>query len=313
MSIPTFSIIIPVFNKAEYIEETLKSALKQKYQNFEIIIIDDGSTDESIKKIVQFSDSRITLLKQENKGVSAARNLGIRQAKGELIAFLDADDYWFSNHLEELYQLYIDFPNCGMYCNLYTIKTTEKHFQEVTFRGIEKTFRGIVPNYFYSNKPFRIAWTSVLAVPKTILDFFDGFNDQATIGEDIELWTQIGIHHPVALSSTTTAIYNYHIPFSLSKKRIDSVQLMNFNQFEKEELANKDLKEFLDVYRFFYAIQFKTIGNTKKAYELFKNINKKNIGLQNLFLYFLPSAILKSLYFIKQKLKHLGIEFSTYN
>ncbi|VXB68457.1 Glycosyl transferase [Flavobacterium sp. 9AF] len=310
---PFFSIIIPVYNKAEYIHTTLKSVFAQKYQNFEIIIVDDGSTDESIKKINQITDSRITLFKQENKGVSTARNLGIKQAKGKLIAFLDADDYWLPNHLEELFLLYSDFPNCGIYCNLYTIKTTEKYFQEINFRGIEKNFRGIVPNYFYSSKPFRIAWTSALAIPKNILDLINGFNENSTIGEDIELWTHIGINYPVALSNKKTAIYNYHIPFSLSKKRIDSVQLMNFIQFEKDELTNKYLKEFLDVYRFFYAIQFKAIGNNKKAQELFKNIDKRNIGLQNLLLFFLPSALLKSLYFIKQKLKYLGIEFSTYN
>lgn len=310
---PLFSIIIPVYNKAEYIQKTLISVFEQKYQDFEIIIVDDGSTDESIQNVMQFNDKKIRVFQQENNGVSSARNLGIKNANGKLIVFLDADDYWLSNHLEELYHLYVDFPNCGMYCNLYTIKTTAKHFQNIRFRGIEKDFRGIVPNYFYSSKPFRIAWTSALAVPKNIIHSFNGFNNQTIIGEDIELWTHIGIHNPVALSNKITAVYNYYIPFSLSKKKVDFIQLMNFNQFKEHELVDKHLKEFLDVYRFFYAIQFKSIGMNKKAKELFRDIDKKKIGLQNLILFFLPSPLLKSLYFIKHKLKHLGIEFSTYN
>ncbi|NHN27568.1 glycosyltransferase family 2 protein [Flavobacterium jejuense] len=310
---PLFSVIIPVYNKVNYIEETLKSVLEQRFTDYEIIIIDDGSTDSSLEIINQFLDNRICIYKQENKGVAAARNFGIEKSKGKLIAFLDADDYWFPNHLEEIVKLYHDFPNCGMYCNLYRIKTAKKYFQKISFRGIEKDFRGIVINYFYSNKPFRISWTSATAVPKYVLEFYNGFNSSVTIGEDIELWTKIGIKYPVALSNKITAIYNFIVPQSLSKQNINTMSLMNFEQFKEEEIKNKYLKEFLDIYKFFYAIQFKSIGKTKRAKKLFNSINKKNIGIQNQILFSLPSFFLKLLYSFKRKLKTIGIEFSTYN
>jgi hypothetical protein len=91
------------------------------------------------------------------------------------------------------------------------------------------------------------------------------------------------------------------------------MKLMNFKQFEKEEQNNAYLKEFLDLHRFFYAIQFKTSGNLEKAKYYYENIHIKNIGIVNQILFNLPIFILKSLYFIKRKLKKVGVEFSTYN
>ncbi len=307
------SVVIPVFNKGFILSETLNSVLQQTFTNYEIIIINDGSTDNSIEVLSDFNDSRIQIFSQENKGAAAARNLGIKKSKGELIAFLDADDYWFPNHLEEISKLYYDFPNCGMYCSLYKIKTTHKHFQKTSFRGIQSGFRGIVNNYFYSNKPFRISWTSSLAITKDILEKFNGFNENITNGQDVELWTRIGLKHPIALSDKTTAIYNFNTISSLTKQNINSMNLMSFKEFEEEEKNNKYLKEFLDLHRFFYAIQFKTSGNLEKANSYYKGINTKNIGLTNQILFYLPSYILKLLYFIKRKLKRIGIEFSTYN
>lgn len=310
---PLFSVIIPLYNKANYIKKTLKSVLNQSFGDYEIIIIDDGSTDVSLEIIQQFSDSRIHVYKQENKGAAAARNFGLKNSTGMLIAFLDADDYWFPNHLEVLKNLYYDFQNCGMYCSLYKIKTTHKHFQEISFRGIQTGFRGIVTNYFYSNKPFRISWTSSLALKKEVLEKFSGFNENITNGEDVELWTKIGIKYPVALSNKTTAIYNFNTTSSLTKQNINSMKLMNFKQFKKEETNNIYLKEFLDLHRFFYAIQFKTSGNLEKAKYYYEDIHPKNISVANHILFNLPSFILKKLYFIKRKLKRIGIEFSTYN
>ena len=97
------SVIIPLYNKAHTIVNTLNSVFNQTYQNFEVIIVDDGSTDNGIKIILQnYTDERIRIISQKNAGVSAARNKGIDEAKGEWIAFLDADDEWLPNYLEEV-------------------------------------------------------------------------------------------------------------------------------------------------------------------------------------------------------------------
>ena len=88
------SVVIPLYNKEEQIADTLQSIFEQTFQDFEIVIVDDGSTDNSVEEVEKFTDSRIRLIHQINAGVSAARNRGIEEARGELIAFLDVENEW---------------------------------------------------------------------------------------------------------------------------------------------------------------------------------------------------------------------------
>ena len=102
-----FSIIIPLYNKEKDIKKTLKSVLNQSFEDFEIIIINDGSTDNSEEIVKSIIDKRIFLYTKNNEGVSIARNYGVEKATSGFIAFLDADDYWHPNHLENLHTLLI--------------------------------------------------------------------------------------------------------------------------------------------------------------------------------------------------------------
>lgn len=308
-----FSVVIPLYNKAEHIENTIKSVLNQTFTDYEIIVINDESTDNSEAIVLGINDKRIQIYNQKNQGVSVARNLGIEKSNGKLIAFLDADDYWFPNHLEELANLHHSVPDCGIYCSRYKIKTTEKHFQIPYYNGIESSYRGIVENYFFSNSPFRITWTSSLAIPKEILEKTGAFTPVVTNGQDLELWTKIGITYPVAITNTITAIYNFDIPNSLAKKNINTMKLMDFGQFKIPEQQNPDLKRFLDIHRFFYAILYKTYGDKRIANQFYYGINKKNIGLINRLLFHLPKKMLQLLYKTKHLLKKISFEFSTYN
>jgi len=99
---PFFSVIIPLYNKEKYIEATLSSVLKQTFTDFEVIIVDDGSSDNSLKIVSQFNSPKISIIHQKNQGAPLARNNGIRAAQSENIALLDADDHWHPNHLLEL-------------------------------------------------------------------------------------------------------------------------------------------------------------------------------------------------------------------
>ncbi|QCX53674.1 glycosyltransferase [Elizabethkingia sp. JS20170427COW] len=97
-----FSVVIPLYNKENQIKKTLESVLNQTFSEFEVVIINDGSKDKSVEVVQSFDDPRIRLITQENAGVSAARNRGVRESKNEWIAFLDADDLWKNNKLEEI-------------------------------------------------------------------------------------------------------------------------------------------------------------------------------------------------------------------
>jgi glycosyltransferase involved in cell wall biosynthesis len=310
---PFFSVVIALYNKEDFIENTLQSVLNQTFHDFEIIIVNDGSTDKSEEIVLKCKDERINFLSKKNEGVSLARNFGVKNSKSDLIAFLDADDVWFPNHLMELRKLYLDFPSCGMYCNRYRIKTTENHFQDPSFRSIDKSYRGIVENYFYSNRPFRISSSSSLVVPKAIFLELKGFEANCSNGEDVELWTKIGIKYTVAISNKTTVIYNLYSPLSLSKQEVSPASFMNIAQFEEYEKKDLQLKEFLDLHRFFYAIQLLSAGYTSDANLLYNSIDKKNKTFLKALLFKLPPFLLQFLYKIKRKLKKIGVEFSTYN
>ena len=101
-----FSVIIPLYNKENHIENTLKSVLNQTFQDFEIIIIEDCSTDDSKKKAESFLFEKIKIIQHEkNKGLSASRNTGIENSNSSFLAFLDADDIWHKNYLEKIFEL----------------------------------------------------------------------------------------------------------------------------------------------------------------------------------------------------------------
>ncbi|MFC0779303.1 glycosyltransferase family 2 protein [Flavobacterium sp. HJSW_4] len=308
-----FSVVIPLYNKADHIENTIKSIFDQTFIDYEIIIINDGSTDASEATVRRFNDNRIQIFNQKNQGASVARNLGIEKSSGRFIAFLDADDYWFPNHLEELHKLIVDFPNCGLYCSRHKIRISKKHFQIPHYDGIEKSFRGIVPDYFFSNKPFRITWTSSLAVSKEILENIGEFTPAITNGQDLELWTKIGIRFPVAITNKTTAVYDYDVDNSLTKQKINSRILMDFEQFKIFEKENPSLKKFLDIYRIEYALHYYIFGNKTKMNLYFKDVDKENIPFKIRILLKTPPIFLQFSLKLKRKLKQHGIDFSIYN
>lgn len=104
---PEVSIIIPVYNNEQYIEKCIQSVLNQTFENFEVIVINDGSTDKSgeILEKLNREDSRIILIEQKNQGVAVARNRGMNKATGKYITFVDGDDYLKNNYIEKMYNL----------------------------------------------------------------------------------------------------------------------------------------------------------------------------------------------------------------
>lgn len=301
------SVVIPVYNKGFILNETLNSVLQQTFTNFEIIIINNGSTDNSLEVLSKFNDSRIHIYSQENKGAAAARNLGIEKSSGEFIAFLDADDYWFPNHLEELINLEKQFPNCGCYCSRYQIKNTKNSVVYPTFKNISSEFIGIVENYFASNYPFKINITLNQMISKKIITEMGCFTEGITNGQDLELWTKIGIKYPVAIHNKTTAIYNNYFPNTLSKNSFKTMKLMSFKQFEVEESKNSDLKKFLDFHRVFYAKHYKIIGDNKSVQFYLNDVNKDTIPFMMKIIFKTPSFILFQLFQLKKWFLNKGI------
>ena len=307
-----FSVIISVYNKSKTIQDTLQSALNQTFIDFEIIIIDDGSKDESASVIATFNDARINYFYQENAGVSVARNSGIEKSAGKVIAFLDADDYWCPNHLQVLHDLIQQNPDAGIFASRYISKVAENKFLKNHFLNLAENYGGIVPDFFHSSLINRIALTSAVAIPKTVLDENGVFNPEIFSVEDLDLWIRIALKYPVAITNTVTVEYNAMDNNSISKLDIHDKKLIDLSKFKKAEDSNKSLKAFLDVNRMDYALKFKISGNLKSSKEYYNAIAKENITLKNWLVYHMPRWIQLPLLKFKKKLLKNGVDFSVY-
>ncbi|GAG76177.1 unnamed protein product [marine sediment metagenome] len=195
VNLPSFTVVIPLYNKALHIKRTLQSVLEQNYKDFEIVVVDDGSTDGGVNIVKQINDNRIRLIQQENQGVSAARNKGIENARNELIAFLDADDEWKPNHLDVLARLIKKFPEAGAYGTAYQKKLKNGKSWIPDFKAIPLSpWEGIVPNYFKAVAVGpEILWTSAIAVWKEVFDKAGYFRVDIRNGEDADMWVRIAI------------------------------------------------------------------------------------------------------------------------
>jgi glycosyltransferase involved in cell wall biosynthesis len=204
------SIVIPLYNKARHVKDTIQSVLKQSYQDFEIIVVDDGSTDNGAEVVSQINDPRIILIRQINGGVSKARNTGIENSSHELIAFLDGDDTWLPNHLETLHRMAINFPEAGIYSTAYIIRTAGKNLP-LDIQGIpSENFEGLVPDYFKSLAlGDNITWSSAVAIKKSIFKDIGTFPIGVRMGEDQDMWLRIALKYSICFSTTVTAIYNW--------------------------------------------------------------------------------------------------------
>lgn len=203
------SVVIPLYNKEKQIAHTLQSVFNQTFQDFEIIIVDDGSTDGSVAEVEKFSDSRIRLIHQENAGVSAARNRGIEVAKSDLIAFLDADDEWKPEYLATQHHLSQKYPDCSVFVCNYEFRNLEGKVTPTIIRKLPYTSDdGILTNYFEvascSHPP--ICSISIM-VKKQAIQKIGGFPVGIKSGEDLLTWARLAVNGKIAYSKVPLAVF----------------------------------------------------------------------------------------------------------
>lgn len=208
----SISVIIPLYNKETSIGDTLTSVLGQTYGDFEVIVIDDGSTDQSVTVVQRFSDPRIRLFSYPNGGVSLARNRGVSHATYPLVAFLDGDDAWLPNHLKEIHTLSVTFPQALVYATNYIIVDSNhtKHAPVNTEIVLSQGSEGIINNYFdTATRTAPPVWTSATAVRVQGLEKIGGFPVGITLGEDLLTWARLACQGAIAYSTAITAEYHF--------------------------------------------------------------------------------------------------------
>lgn len=244
-----FSVIIPLYNKAPYVRRALDSVMKQSFRDFEMIVVDDGSSDESFdvaQDALEGSEVCYQLIHQDNAGVSTARNNGVASSHGDYICFLDADDWWVSNFLERMDKLITDYPDAGIYgTNYYYVKNGR---QRVCVTTAETGYI----NYckVYAEKLQMPLWTGATCVNRRIFDETGGFRTHLKLGEDFDLWIRVALRHKVAFLNEPLAYYyqdsdpEWRGTGHLTDPRYH--MLWNLAYLEGEEKNNPDYKSLID-------------------------------------------------------------------
>lgn len=206
------SIIVPIYNKSNYIIKCLDSVVSQIFKDFEIIIINDGSTDNSFDVIKKYNFNNVDnkIINQVNSGVSTTRNNGIKYAKYDYIAFLDADDWWEPNFLFEMMTLINKFPDAGLYASSYFKIKNKNKFPAII--NLEKFKDGYIDYIkLYSKVKWMPIWTGATVVKKEVFEELKGFKANLKMGEDFDLWLRISQKYKIAYLNKPLSNYNQDV------------------------------------------------------------------------------------------------------
>jgi len=310
---PLISIVIPLYNKERFIKETLDSVFNQSFTDYEIIIVNDGSTDSSVFIVNAIEDQRITVLSNQNKGVSHARNFGISKANSDLIALLDGDDLWEQNHLENLYNLYEKFPDCGLYATAYNKKYFNGEKIKASYNGLAKEYFGIIEDYFSASIKDGIAWTSAVLIPMKTFRKVGVFDEEMRSGQDTDLWIRIALKDSIAFSSIASSnkiilAPKYHLSYSTN--RIDRLKL--FEKFKAVELPTTSFKKYMDLNRFSVAIERKIAKDYINYRRLRNGIDPLNLNFKQRIILNMPSILIGLLKRLQNTLLRCNIYLSPF-
>lgn len=197
-----FSVVMPLWNKRPYVRAAVESVLAQSYGDFELIIVDDGSTDASLAALDGIADPRIVILRQANRGCGPARNRGMAAARHAWIAFIDADDLWLPEHLAELDRIRARYPSAGLIGTAFGYREPSGRDRFPRPRGADI---GLI-DYFDSAALDAPLCASSAAVSREARQALGDFAP-AWSGQDKEYWARIALERPVAVSRRATALY----------------------------------------------------------------------------------------------------------
>lgn len=249
-----FSVIIPLYNKAPYVAKAIESVLAQTCTDFELLIMDDGSKDNSYEiaqKAIE-GNTHCRLFQQQNAGVSMARNNAVAHSQGKYLCFLDADDWWEPAFLEEMDKLFEEFSNAGIYGTNYTIVNDIKRKTRVAPIGVDVGFEKGYINYcqVYAKTMAMPLWTGAVCMPRRVFDEMGGFPKGIKLGEDFLLWIRVALKYKVAFLNKPLAYYNQDV--DVANRGVGRLHnpkehmLWNVDFLAEEEKTNSDYKQLID-------------------------------------------------------------------
>ncbi len=223
------SVIIPTYNRREFITIALNSVVAQTFQDYEIVVIDDGSTDGTREVLAPYQHV-VRYFYQENRGIAAARNRGIREAQGEYLAFLDSDDYWLPSKLERQIACFKANPHFGMVATRCSSITPQGTFRK---RNRPGTSGWILQDLFTAN----FIRTSSAMVTRECLNTTGLFDESLPECEEYDLWLRIAAHYPIGFINEPLTVYTDN-PRGVSTDSLFG-RLQRLRVLEKEYLRER--------------------------------------------------------------------------
>ncbi len=313
-----FSVVIPLYNKEKYIAKALNSVIAQSFTDYEIIVVNDGSTDNSLKFVEQISatsDIQINIITQTNQGVSAARNKGVSVAKYDYIAFLDADDWWKVDFLETHSRLLKLYPDAVAYgSGYYIVKNGSLRMSQISYKNDYEGYIDYFDAYTYKwNMPL----TSIsVVINKKQFVKQNGFNVKLCFGEDFNLWIRLVLSGNIVYANKPLAYYNQDV--EINERALggkiwipEKHYIFNLDFLKEEEKENPKLKKLLDGLRVRALLRYYLANKYRKETRM--ELQKVDFKLQNTYFKFIYKsprllvvlyfALKNSVYRIVQKLK----------
>ena len=287
---PVVSVVMPLYNKEADVRRAVESVLTQTVSDFELVIINDGSTDQGPDVVRKINDNRIRFFDQKNAGVSAARNRGINESRSALVAFLDADDEWKPDFLETILHLKEEFPSCSVFATNYVFREVNGKYHLPIIRGLPShPWEGVLEDYFgVAVKSDPPVWTSAVAVTKTAIKSIGLFPVGVTGGEDLLTWARLAISYDIAYTSQSKSIFCLRVPITGSPIRLyDNIDIVGpalVSLLQKAEEREKNmLEEYIALWHRMRASTYLQIGHRHEAISEIKKM--RHFSKRNLLFY----------------------------
>ncbi len=301
-----FSIVIPYYNKAKYIQRCIDSVWNQSFNEYEIILVNDGATDNGLHFLTKQNSKNITIVNQENKGVSEARNAGIAIAKNQYIAFLDADDCWHPNYLEKVKELIDKESDVKIIGSKYArnIDFIKEECDDLDYFKFDDYFKAALKNTYFTSSSTIVA-----------MSFFThnyGFNSNLKSGEDIDVWFRAVYSGGNAYYINNQLVYysdEDENQVTKSKPDLKKSLVGNISNLYAEELKsnhNKSFRKLVSVYIYFNLYPY--LFDLRYREEAKKVLNENQLFLFWLnLLYILPFSIGEKLMQSKKNSKKIRL------
>jgi len=309
---PFFTVIIPLYNKEKYISNAINSILNQTFSDFEVLIVNDCSTDNSIQIATEFESEKIRIIQHEkNKGLSATRNTGIKNAKANYVAFLDADDLWKPHFLEKIFYLIQNFSEARIFgTNYEEIWEQTTQMPHNNSDSLPKDFVGYL-NFFKINIKQGIYNHGSVCIHKEVYEKVGYYDENIQLSQDLDFNIRANYHYKLAYDNSVQMSYFMQTDNQLTRSSLVNKTIPNYDSYENWAETNTDLKKYLDFERYVLGKRLKK-NNDNRWKKMIAPIDSNNLNWKQNLLLKLPSFALNLVDKVKLLLLKVGVKPSTY-